>query len=189
MLEEPGPTPGRIGEAILFCTPETFKAAMRQFPASVAIVATGSAPRRVGLAATAVCSLSAEPPQILACLNARTGTCQAIRANGCFSVNVLREGQAEIARRFAGMEKGIEGDSKFEAGRWTSGALGTPLMTQALLSFECRLLDVYEAATHLIVVGGIVALDADIEEQALMYCNGAFGTFTPLSGDGVRASA
>ncbi|MBX6318957.1 flavin reductase family protein [Pigmentiphaga sp.] len=54
----------------------TFKAAMRRIPSAVAIASTSYDRERRGLTATAVCSVSAEPPQLLACVNKQ------VRAHG-----------------------------------------------------------------------------------------------------------
>ncbi|TAM26932.1 MAG: flavin reductase [Candidimonas sp.] len=68
---------------------DAFRQAMRRLAATVTIVATGQAPNRSGLTATAVCSLTANPPQVIACLNASSSTCSLIRETGVFSVNIL----------------------------------------------------------------------------------------------------
>ena len=51
---------------------EAFRMGMRQLSAAVTIVTTGTdAQHRAGLTATAVCSVSADPPQLLVCVNRR----------------------------------------------------------------------------------------------------------------------
>src|SRR3546814_4012568 len=81
---------------------EAFKQAMRRLAATVTIVATGQAPHRSGLTATAVCSLTANPPQVIACLNASSSTCAHIRETGVFSVNILPNRHQAIAECFSG---------------------------------------------------------------------------------------
>ena len=46
-----------------------FKKGMRHLAASVTLITTRYGDLRGGLTATAVCSVSAEPPQILVCVN------------------------------------------------------------------------------------------------------------------------
>jgi flavin reductase (DIM6/NTAB) family NADH-FMN oxidoreductase RutF len=166
----------------MLCTSVDFKSAMRLFPASVAVIATGIAPNRFGMTATAVCSLSAEPPQVLVCLNARTATSEAIRRNGTFSMNLLADVQAGTARRFAGMD-GVTGDDKFDPGDWKTGDLGVPVLTTGLQSFACRVVSAHKEGTHFIVVGRVEEMQINERDQALMYRDGAFGIFSPaLSG-------
>lgn len=162
----------------MLCTSEEFRAAMRLFPASVAVIATGRAPERVGMTATALCSLSVEPPQVLVCLNAQSATSHAVCANGVFSINILADGQSGVARRFAGMG-GAAGDAKFDKGEWSTGRHGIPVLTSAMQHFECRLIDTHAAATHLIVVGEVQGLALGSADDALIYRDGMFGTFAP----------
>lgn len=162
----------------MLCTSSGFKDAMRLFPAGVAVIATGGAPDRTGMTVTAFCSLSAEPPQVLVCLNSRTGTSRAVGRNGVFSVNILADAQSGIARRFAGMD-GVSGDERFHSGSWTVGMSGVPVLASAVQSMECSLVRIYEAATHLIVIGRVEGLSATSRGQALIYRDGAFGAFLP----------
>jgi flavin reductase (DIM6/NTAB) family NADH-FMN oxidoreductase RutF len=57
----------------------TFRAAMARFPGAVTIITARQGTERRGITATAVCSVSAEPPSLLVCVNRKTGTCAAIR--------------------------------------------------------------------------------------------------------------
>ena len=86
---------------------EAFRKGMRQLSAAVTVVTTGiDAQRRAGMTATAVCSVSAEPPQLLVCVNRRGEGHARIREWRNFCVNVLCHAQIGIAKRFAGMERG-----------------------------------------------------------------------------------
>lgn len=162
------------------CTSEQFRLAMRRFPASVCVIAAGEAPRRVGLTATAVCSLSAVPPQILVCLNAETGTCKAIREGGTFSVNMLTSDQLGLARRFAGIEGGAVGEERFEAGVWRNGANRAPVLNNAMMTFECRMVTNHAVATHVILIGEVLDIPENDQDDALLYRSGSFGVWAPL---------
>ncbi|WP_246812333.1 flavin reductase family protein [Microvirga sp.] len=71
---------------------------MRPLAGGVTIIATEHEGRRTGLAATAVCSVSADPPTVLICINAGASAHEPIRESGRFSVNLLARGQDDIAR-------------------------------------------------------------------------------------------
>ena len=163
----------------MLCTVGDFKSAMRRFPASVAVIATGAAPNRFGMTATAVCSLTADPPQVLVCLNAQTATSEAIRKNGTFSMNLLSDAQAKTARRFAGMD-GVTGDAKFDPVEWETDHLGPPILKAGLNSFSCRVVSAHKEGTHFIVVGRVETLRASDCNQALIYRDGAFGHFAVI---------
>jgi flavin reductase (DIM6/NTAB) family NADH-FMN oxidoreductase RutF len=162
------------------CTPEQFRLAMRRFAASVCVIATGKVPNRVGLTATAVCSLSVSPPQILVCLNAETGTCKAVREERTFSINLLTSEQLGLARRFAGIEGSAIGEERFDAGRWRPGASGAPVLDGAMITFECRLMASHAVATHVILIGEVVDIPENDHDDALLYRSGSFGTWAPL---------
>ncbi len=89
-----------------------FKKGMRHLAASVTLITTKLQDQRGGLTATAVCSVSAEPPQILVCVNKTASAHDPIGEAGFFCVNILCPEHRKLAERFAGMD-GIEGDDRF----------------------------------------------------------------------------
>ena len=66
-----------------------FKKGMRHLAASVTLITTRHRDLRGGLTATAVCSVSAEPPQILVCVNKTASAHDPIGEAGFFCVNIL----------------------------------------------------------------------------------------------------
>ena len=109
-----------------------FKKGMRHLAASVTLITTRHRDLRGGLTATAVCSVSAEPPQILVCVNKTASAHDPIGEAGFFCVNVLSPQHRKLAERFAGMD-GVEGDERFrDMGEWSiavdrgAGAEGLP---------------------------------------------------------------
>ena len=100
-----------------------FKKGMRHLAASVTLITTRHRDLRGGLTATAVCSVSAEPPQILVCVNKTASAHDPIGEAGFFCVNILAPGHRKIAERFAGMD-GVEGDERFPT--WANGRACRP---------------------------------------------------------------
>src|SRR4051812_36380917 len=78
-----------------------FKTVMRQVVSSVAIVTARAGKVRNGLTATAVCSVSAEPPTMLICVNRRATAESIIAESGAFAINFLTQDQHQIARLFS----------------------------------------------------------------------------------------
>ena len=76
--------------------------AMRGVAASVTVVTKNGKVGRRGATVSAFCSVSTDLPTILVCLNKSSGIADAVAENGLFNVNILRNDQAMIARRFAG---------------------------------------------------------------------------------------
>jgi flavin reductase (DIM6/NTAB) family NADH-FMN oxidoreductase RutF len=168
----PAQTEGAIASA------EDFRRAMRHLAGGVAIIATDHDGHRAGLAATAVCSVSADPPTILVCINAQGRAHEPIHASGRFSVNLLAREQEALARRFSG-ETGIRGEDRFLEGAWTSLVTGAPVLEGALASLDCRVSEVVRMATHSVFFGSVVAVTSRPGAQPLIYSHGTYGTFSP----------
>ena len=151
-----------------------FKKGMRHLAASVTLITTRHGEQRGGLTATAVCSVSAEPPQILVCVNKQASAHDPIGHAGFFCVNILSPGHRKIAERFAGMD-GVEGDERFrDMGEWSELATGAPVLKGCPVSFDCKLVSELAAGTHTIYIGQIVDLVLDPAATPLLYADGAF---------------
>jgi flavin reductase len=163
----PLPQPGEAGAM--------FKLGMRRLAGGVAAIAmTGSDGRRLGAAATAVCSLSAEPPALVVCLNLEGSIGRVLRPGRAFSVNLLGERHAELARVFGGMT-GAASHARFEHGEWRASDGNLPVLADALVSFECVVAD--ESiffATHLVAIGVVTRVTLGSAGAALCYREGAF---------------
>jgi flavin reductase (DIM6/NTAB) family NADH-FMN oxidoreductase RutF len=151
-----------------------FKKGMRHLAASVTLITTRHRDLRGGLTATAVCSVSAEPPQLLICVNKTASAHDPIAEAGLFCVNILAPDHRKIAERFAGMD-GVEGDERFiDMGEWSTLTTGAPVLKGCPVSFDCKLVTKVAAGTHNIYIGEIVDLTLDPKAHALLYCDGAF---------------
>ncbi len=151
-----------------------FKKGMRHLAASVTLITTHHAKQRGGLTATAVCSVSADPPQLLVCVNKSASAHDPIGHAGFFCVNVLSPLHRKIAERFAGMD-GVEGDERFnDMGEWTTLSTGAPVLKGCPVSFDCKLAAELSAGTHTIYIGQIVDVALDPTAHALLYADGVF---------------
>ncbi|HEY3694165.1 flavin reductase family protein [Phenylobacterium sp.] len=156
--------------------PGDFKQGMRRLGASVCIITTqrpdGS---RNGLTATAVCSLSADPPMLLCCLNRASNTFAPIVEAGYFAVSVLSLEDAAVADRFAGTLPAAE---KFQLGEWVRQSTGAPVLATAMAAFDCHLDRVLEAGTHGILLGAVRHVTLGHAScQPLLYAQGGYGGF------------
>ncbi|RTL56535.1 MAG: flavin reductase [Rhodocyclaceae bacterium] len=154
---------------------ESFKAGMRQLTAGVCLVTTQAADgSRSGLTATAVCSVSAEPPILLVCVNRDNGNYAAIRAAGRFAVNVLAAEDEDLSNRFA---SAVSGDERFHHGDWGTLASGVPVLASALASFDCTLLEVKDMGSHGVFFGQVEAVKVRSgDAPPLLYGDGSYGT-------------
>jgi len=158
--------------------PEVFTGAMRNAVAGVNIVTTDGPAGRFGVTVSAFSSVSAEPPQVLACINRKSPVGDAIAHNGVFCVNLLSVRQRHLANVFAGMA-GEHEPYDFVAARWNRMATGAPAFEGVVVAFDCVLGSNVAAETHRIFIGRVVAAVAR-DGQPLLYTGGAYGRPVPL---------
>ena len=159
--------------------PDQFIAGMRQLAAGVSLITTSDGARRRGLTATAVCSVSAEPPHLLVCVNRHADAYQLLLSTGVFAVNLLSIAQRGLADRFAGRD-GTSGDARFEVGHWASLATGAPILGDSLASFDCRIVHHVEAGTHGILIGVVEAVSLGGGATPMLYHDGDYGLVSRL---------
>lgn len=156
---------------------DRFRATMSRLAAGVSIVAsTDGEGNPHGLTATAVCSVSLDPPLVLACLSKGSATESVVGDTGRFALNFLGRGDEALARRFAEPRP-----DKFEGVQWTAGATGAPLLGGALATCECRTERVVEAGDHTVFIGRVeqVAVDASAANEPLIYFAGSYAALSP----------
>jgi flavin reductase (NADH)/flavin reductase len=154
-----------------------FKAGMRRLAAAVCLITSvRSDGSRIGLTATAVSSVTADPPTLLCCINRGSASHAAIRAAGVFAVNVLALEDRILADRFASQQTDWEG--RFQQGLWLQLQTGSPVLESALASFDCRIAQAVDVGTHGIIFGEIQAIRVrDSNAKSLLYAHGSYGGF------------
>jgi flavin reductase len=150
----------------------TFKLGMRRLAAGVCIVTTLDEETPHGLVATSVSSVCAEPrPSLLVCVNRSASAHDRILNAGSFCVNVLSDGDDDLADRFAAADRA----RRFENDRWTSLHTGAPALEASLASFDCRLTQTAVIHSHTIMIGEVLDLRLWRDDIApLVYINGHF---------------
>jgi flavin reductase (NADH)/flavin reductase len=162
--------------AIPELNPDQFRQGMRSLSGAVSIITTNCSGERAGLTATAVCSVSASPPRLLVCVNRDVYANEMIIESGVYCVNVLASWQQDLAKRFAGMVKGVAGEERFLEGNWGVGKLGDlPILGGALVSFECEVVESIDSGSHTIFLGDVRAVNvAEAGDDPLMYFDANF---------------
>jgi flavin reductase (DIM6/NTAB) family NADH-FMN oxidoreductase RutF len=120
----------------------------------VYVVGTAAGERRDGFTAAWVMQVSFDPLLLALSINADNASYELLHAGGGFTVNVLKQGQLELARRF-GTRSGRNED-KLEGIRWRPGRTGAPILEQALAYFDCQLTGRHRAGDHELVLGRVV---------------------------------
>src|SRR4051794_30263472 len=117
---------------------ERFREAMRRMASGVSVVTTDGPAGRFGVTVSSMCSLSLEPPSVLACVHHMSPALRAVKENGVFCANVLRFEQSHVSDSFAGRLLELK-DDKFACAEWHALATGAPVLRDALIAFDCRL--------------------------------------------------
>lgn len=156
--------------------PADYIHAMRSFPGAVNVVTTGSGDTRGGLTATAVMSLTADPPVIAVAVNRNASAYPHIRVNEAFCVNTLAAHQSAVAQRFSG---GAKGPERFDGAEWTTLATGSPVLNEAVVNLDCRLSDVISFSTHDLFIGTVAAVRRHDPTRPLLYVDGKWSSLLP----------
>jgi flavin reductase (DIM6/NTAB) family NADH-FMN oxidoreductase RutF len=150
-------------------TPDEFRHVMGHFATGVTVVTALHEGARFGTTASAVASLSLEPPMLLVCLSKESATGKAIERAGAFAVNILCDGQGELARNFA-----RKGGDKFDGIDASEGVRGQPLLGGALAQLECHVAEAVTGGTHWVFFGLIEHANA-FGGAPLAYFRGQYG--------------
>ena len=150
---------------------ETFRHVIGHFASGVTVLTTRSGGEDFGATASAVSSLSLEPPMLLVCLNTRGSTQEAIHASRVFGVNILDEDQGIVAERFASSR-----GAKFDGLNVDRGAGDVPLLADSLAYCECSVAEDVVAGTHRVFLANVTRAVAR-EGSPLTYFRGRFGRF------------
>ena len=149
-----------------------FRNAMSLLTSAVNVVTTMGDSGRHGFTASAVCSVTDTPPTLLVCMNKSSRSYINFVENKVLCVNVLSADQANLSNAFASSK--FSSEQRFEQGKWTELETGSPVLQDALVSFDCEIGQIQEVGTHTILICPIVAIQQNQEDQALVYFNRAY---------------
>lgn len=182
------PAPDRAGERVLAGVPSqpadvdagTFRAVMASVCTPVSVVTTMAGDRPHGSTVSAFTSLSLSPPMILVSLDLGSDLLRHIRRSGVFGLNILRDGQADLAVAFA-----RKGDDKFAGVSWASHG-GIPRLAGCAGWLGCVAERMVDGGDHVVLFGRVTDAD-DKGSPPLTYHQRRFGTHLALADDAPRA--
>jgi flavin reductase (DIM6/NTAB) family NADH-FMN oxidoreductase RutF len=150
----------------------TFRDTIGHFASGVTIVTATGPDGPAGMTTNAVASLSLEPLLLLVCFELRSRTLTVVRESERFAVNILRDGDEELARVFASKRVARE---KFESVTHAE-AHGVPVLDGALAWIACALRELHPGGDHAIGIGEVIGMSAGQESDPLVYYRGAYTT-------------
>jgi len=159
---------------------QAFRSSMRHIAATVYAITTGHDGERFGIIATAVNSLSFDPPSLLVCVNRSASLHEPMASVDTFCVNVLGVGNRDVADCFA---RGGAGEDRFEVGEWEEEH-GVPVLATAQSSLICRVVHRHAFGTHTIFIGELIAARHRANAKPLTYYDGRYIDITEAPDQG-----
>jgi flavin reductase (DIM6/NTAB) family NADH-FMN oxidoreductase RutF len=164
--------------------PERYRSALRGVGATVTVITTAEGNERHCMVATAMTSVSLEPPVLMIAVNRSASVHPAIQRRGAFAVNILSAEHANLGKAIA---KAARHD-RFGVGLWRDSkhpdTVGVPYLEDIQSVIFCKLIQAVEHGTHTLFIGEVVDVrdnEANSVRDPLLYCDGAYGRFTPLA--------
>ncbi|CAD5106220.1 flavin reductase [Zestomonas carbonaria] len=159
-----------------------FRNAMALLGGAVSVITTDGQSGRFGFTASAVCSVTDQPPTLLVCMNRSSFANGHFKSNGVLGVNVLTAELKDISAVFANRE--LDSEQRFAKASWHTLESGAPLLDEALVSFDCRIAQAHEVGTHTIFYCEVLGIRHGEGQEGLMYFNRAYHRL----GDASRAA-
>src|SRR4051812_46101178 len=150
-----------------------FREAMSQLGAAVHVVTTAGPAGTAGFTPTAGGSGSHQPATLLVCVHPRRPGTPLPHSHPGLCVNTLRGGTDAIADVFAG-RTGVTMAERFDTGSWGALASGAPILNDAVVACDCRVIEIKSVATHNVVFAGVVAVRLGRPGPALVYHERAY---------------
>lgn len=156
---------------------DLYRDVIGHFASGVTIITTKHENEKFGITASAVTSLSLDPPMLIVCVNQQTGTCHAISKAKKFGVNILHDGQGEMAFKFSRPKT-----DKFKGTNYTFGKLNVPILNDALAHLECKVIKEVTGGTHSVFLAEVIYAGTK-DKAPLTYYRGKFGYFQPYDNE------
>ena len=157
--------------------PRSFRQALGCFATGITVVTSvGLDGEYLGFTANSFNSVSLDPPLVLFSLDRGAYSLKAFEAAGVFAINILREDQEAVSIAFA---RALS--NKWEGVRTEIWQTGSPILVDALASFDCETTSMHDGGDHVIFVGRVLRLRAGVDGRPLLYFRGAYRQINDVS--------
>ncbi|CAH2600206.1 flavin reductase [Rhodovastum atsumiense] len=147
---------------------QLYREAMARVGAAVHVITTDGPAGRHGFTASAVCSVTDDPPTLLVCQKRTSDSNAAFKRNGVLCVNTLADAHQDLSSVFAGLTE-CDMAGRFAAGAWGEAVTGAPVLQGALVVFDCRIAQVVEVGTHSVLFCEVAAIVPGEGKAGLIY--------------------
>ncbi len=144
---------------------------MRRVASTVNVITVCVGGEPMGITATAMSSLSLDPPSLLICINRTASLHSPMEDVSHFCVNVLHRSQEDIAQMFADRRRqGL----RFASG-WLIDCARPPRLAEAQAAILCRRIRHFSHGTHSIFIGDVEEVTVREDVDPLVYVDGKYG--------------
>jgi len=153
-----------------------FRDGMSRLAGAVNVITTGGPAGLAGITASAVCSVTDQPPTLLVCMNRNSYAHDLFVENGVLCVNVLSSAQQGTSALFA--NRHVTMPERFAQVDWETLATGSPALEGALVNFDAAIVQRVEVGTHSILIAELRELrfGPGCDDGCLAYFNRNYHT-------------
>ena len=145
---------------------QSFRDAMSKLAAAVNIITTAGPAGRAGFTASAVCSVTDAPPTLLVCLNRSASVYDFFKENMVLCVNTLALEHKALSGVFGGK---TDLEERFNQGNWSTLSTGSPVLEDAIISFDCKIKLISSVGTHDILICEVLDIKHKTDCESLIY--------------------
>jgi flavin reductase (DIM6/NTAB) family NADH-FMN oxidoreductase RutF len=149
-----------------------FRTVMRGTAQSVTIITSSDANGNShGMAASAVISLSMEPPSMCISVNRSASIHPVLAVVGGFCINLLSADQTDLVETFS---RSDQRDRRFTSSEWRRGPSGLPYLASARAAIFCSTDHTVDYSTHTLHIGRVTDLKVLEKGPPLLWFDGAY---------------
>lgn len=149
-----------------------FRNTMSLLTTAVNVITTSGETGMHGFTASAVCSVTDTPPMLLVCMNQSSRSHAHFVENKVLAVNVLSTQHEQLSNAFASSK--FSSEDRFKLGDWSTLETSSPILEDALVSFDCQIENIQQVGTHSIFLCRVLAVKQSDQEESLVYFNRAY---------------
>jgi len=148
-----------------------FKGAMRRLASGVAVITANGANGPLGLTATSITSMCAEPPTVLVCVNQSASIHGALAVGQPICVNLLARDQQDVSGAFGGK---LPPEERFGVGNWEPDHNGVSRLVDAQANISGTIDQLTPYGTHSIVIVRVEDVRLTGPVSPLIYQDGGY---------------
>lgn len=146
---------------------DLFRDGMARLAGAVNVITTDGPKGFAGMTATAVCSVTDQPPTLLTCINRSSYAHSIFSGNGVLCVNVLAAEQQDVAQLFA--DRNVTMPERLARVAHERLLTGSPVLSGTLVSFDCRVTQQQQLGSHDLFICEVQAVKVGDPTAGLTY--------------------